>query len=60
MLNDDSRLQTLLDRIASAEKRVQLLTEKCQDDVSRVKRDLHSRGVFGARFVTVPSDYYDR
>lgn len=58
----DSSLELLLQRITSAEERVDKLYKAREfiDSVERVKQDLFSRRIYTAQFYTVPDDYYER
>lgn len=56
-------MEDLLARIEAAEKRIAALEQKAkereEDAVEVIKADLRRRGVYGAKFFTTPSNYYD-
>lgn len=60
-ITNDSSLDELLLRLASAEARVNAI-EQClkNDPIDRIKRDLAAKKVYSAVFVKVEADYYEK
>jgi prolyl-tRNA editing enzyme YbaK/EbsC (Cys-tRNA(Pro) deacylase) len=55
-----ARVEKLIERLRAAEKRLQALEEKANDEIARVKADLAAKKVYAYKLVTVPDNYYDR
>ena len=58
-MSDNTRLETLVNRIKAAEDKLAALEEKYNDPVERIKRALLEKHVFSGKFVTVQEGYYD-
>lgn len=60
-VTNDSSLDELLLRLASAETRVNAIEQFLKNDpIDRIKRDLATKKVYSAVFVKVEADYYEK
>jgi hypothetical protein len=60
-VTNDSSLDELLLRLASAETRVNAIEQFLKNDpIDRIKRDLAAKKVYSAVFVKVDADYYEK
>jgi hypothetical protein len=60
-ITNDSSLDELLLRLASAETRVNAIEQLLRNDpTDRIKRDLATKKVYSAVFVKVEADYYEK
>ena len=60
-VTNDSSLDELLLRLASAETRVNAIEHLLKNDpIDRIKRDLAAKKVYSAVFVKVEADYYEK
>ena len=60
-VTNDSLLDELLLRLASAETRVNAIEQFLKNDpIDRIKRDLATKKVYSAVFVKVEADYYEK
>lgn len=60
-ITNDSSLDELLLRLASAETRVNAIEKSLKNDpIDRIKRDLAAKEVYSVVFVKVEADYYEK